>query len=646
MATFDDAALFKLTAKIDNKLAESRRNTPSNGTRNELEPGNKKRKQAPDRGVITTEPLPKKRSRKEEKRERKPADKGHPPKPNKVIRDTKTKNTVGSDAQVLLSEIKALGGSEEDLRLVENVDSDEEVGDSIGNEKDPGDKLRVELARFAAGLGFEKVVSDFTAASSESEGLDGELQDEGSDDIGAGPSVIHDDSHRTTASLPPGPDKKSPESFKGNTVSKVLTVTVAVEATGTILIQPASQIREPRPDWHAIPPKPLPVPSSDEMAPYMTAITALKTFATSVLNEDGTAYKTTTASSSSRKFMSTIMSSGTMSDRISALTLAIQESPIHNIQALESLLGFASKRSRGQALSSLAALVDLLGPGMILPSDRRLRSFSSQPGLLGTLQHHKVESWSAGQPLPGKITKEHLVSWVFEDWLKDAYFRMIQSLETWCDDEVEYARTKAIDLVFALLRDKPEQESNLLRLLVNKLGDRERKIASRASYLLLQLLNVHPRMKTVVVRTVEQDVIFRPGQNVRAKYYAVNTLNQTILSSKEPQVAEDLLRIYFNMFVTLLKSGELSRLGGPVAQDVKGGVKVNEPNKANRNRQLWKPLKRGDNGTKAESASDIEATEKLVSAILTGTNRALPFSREDQSTFVPPRDHHTKFTAS
>ena len=143
-------------------------------------------------------------------------------------------------------------------------------------------------------------------------------------------------------------------------------------------------------------------------------------------------------------------------------------------------------------------------------------------------------------------------------------------------------------------------------------------------------------MKAVVVRTIEQDVIFRPGQNVRAKYYAINTLNQTILSSKEPQVAEDLLRIYFNMFVTLLKSGELSRLDGPITQDAKGGDKAK---KMNRNRLSGKPRRRSDDGTKAESASDIEATEKLVSAILTGINRALPFSREDQSTSVQPWNH-------
>lgn len=327
--------------------------------------------------------------------------------------------------------------------------------------------------------------------------------------------------------------------------------------------------------------------------------------------------------------MSTIMSSGTMSDRISALTLAVQESPVHSVKALETLLGLASKRSRDQALQALAALVDLLGPGSLLPSDRRLRTFTSQLGLVGTLQKHKVKSWSSAQPLPGNITEPHLISWIFEDWLKEAYFGMIQSLETWCNDEVQYSRSKAVDMVFGLLRDKPEQESNLMRLLVNKLGDRERKIASRASYLLLQLLNTHPGMKTILVRTVEQEVLFRPGQDIRAKYYAINTLNQVILSTKEPEISDSLLRIYFAIFVTLLKKGDLDQLEAPST-----GAKNAPQNKKQKRRKPGAPESKRDGPSEGAIAGDQEAVDKLVTAILTGINRAVPFSQADHSTYV------------
>ncbi|KAI0106236.1 CBF-domain-containing protein [Nemania sp. FL0031] len=642
MSTFDETALSKLTAKLDSKLAESKKSEPKNGKgKRKLDPSTdiaqpptKKRNQQgkPDRlqngklgGKSNGKPNGYPNSKPHTKpnvqvRDRQSNAKLNG-KPNTQSRDRhpkpqgqKSKTSQSGDLNVLLDEIKALGGDEDDYKLVGDIDSDDEEINNQARGTDVDKLLRAELASFAAGLGFDKVEQE--AASEEfdaeddqpdqdNEDLSGDDNDDGEQD---GEAAEDDDDNDNETEANPTLDIKRKTVF------------------------------EPRSDWYAMELKALPDPTSDDVAPFTATIAALKNHAKTVLEEDTAAYSTTYAASSSRKFMSTIMSSGTMSDKVSALTLAIQESPVHNIKAFENLMSLGAKRSRGPALAALAALVDLVGPGMVLPSDRRLRTFSSQLGLIGTLQKHNNKAWSIGQALPGKITKAHLISWYFEDWLKDAYFKMIQSLEVWCDDEIEYARTKAIDQVFALLRDKPEQESNLLRLLVNKLGDRDRKIASRASYLLLQLLTTHPRMKQVVVQSIEQDVVFRPGQTNRAKYYAVNTLNQTILSTKEPEIADSLLRIYFRMFLSLLKSGELGHLDhaleGPKQQEKKGKQK-----------RRARPSKDADEKTKV-GAGETEAAEKLVSAILTGVNRAVPFSQADQSTLESHLDTLFRITHS
>ncbi|KAI1419732.1 CBF/Mak21 family-domain-containing protein [Xylaria sp. FL1777] len=614
MATFDAAALSKLTAKLDKKLAEARKSDPKSA----------KGKRKLDLSTDLAPPPAKKRNQ-QRKSEHPPKGKangqlkGKPnSKPHAKLdaqsRDPLSKppykNQKGSqrtDADFLLNEIKALGGDEDDYKLVGDIDSEDEAVDNQTGSKDVDKLLRDELASFAASLGFDQVEQD--AASEES--------DAGADQ----------DNESISGNGNDGNDEDEVEEEEDNEIK---------ESPATQLPKGKTMF-EPRPDWYAVELKTLPSPTSDDVAPFTATITALKDYAKTILDEDTAAYGTSFAASSSRKFMSTIMSSGTMSDKVSALTLAIQESPAHNIKAFENLMGLGAKRSRGPALAALAALVDLLGPGMILPPNRRLRTFASQLGLIGTLQKHNTKSWSVGQALPGKITKAHLVSWYFEDWLKDAYFKMIQSLEVWCDDEVEYARTKAVDQVFALLRDKPEQEANLLRLLVNKLGDRDRKIASRSSYLLLQLLTTHPRMKQVVVRSIEQDVIFRPGQNNRAKYYAINTLNQTILSTKEPELADSLLRIYFGMFLSLLKSGELGHLDT--------ALDGSKPEKKGNNKRRPNPSKDADEKTKT-GAGETEAAEKLVSAILTGVNRAVPFSQADQSTLESHLDTLFRITHS
>lgn len=375
----------------------------------------------------------------------------------------------------------------------------------------------------------------------------------------------------------------------------------------------------------------LPAPSPDDIRDFSSSINSLKEYARTLLETDAAAYEKTVAASSTHKFMSTIMSSGTMSDKVSALTLAVQESPVHNLKTLENLMNLAGKKSREQAIAALGALVDLLGNGVVLPSDRRLRQFRAQPGLLGTLEKYSVNAWKPEKALPGKLTKAHLIMWAFEEWLKNTYFKIIQLLELWCSDEIEYSRSRSLDFVFGLLRDKPEQEANLMRLLVNKLGDREKKIASRASYLILQLLTIHPGMKSIVINIIEQEVLLRPGQTIRTKYYAINTLNQTILSTKEPQIADTLVRIYFDLFVGLLKMGALDSAG---TRDEKKSFK-----------------KLGNKDTKSAAdkpgaVPDTETAEKLVSAILTGVNRAVPFSNTDDEALESHLDTLFKITHS
>ncbi|KAL7892549.1 CBF/Mak21 family domain-containing protein [Trichoderma sp. SZMC 28014] len=506
--------------------------------------------------------------------------------------DAPATNGTSDDKDALLAEIKALGGDEEDWRLINDVASDDEV---TGSKAPVDKKLKDELAALSKELGFSGIIPD--DASDEEEEEDEEVEDEDEeeddDDDESEEEVSNKNKNKGNSEPPKAQKEKGPAENEMRRVEGL--------------------IFEPRADWHAAKLAQLPGPQVDDVGPFMSAINSLKEHGKYLLETEAAKYRTTIFASSSHKFLATIMTSGTLTDKISALTLACQESPVHNIRAFDSLMNLASKKSRAQAIGAIGALVDMLGPGTVLPSDRRLRNFQAQPGLLGSLQRASAKIWAPSQPLPGKITQAHLISWAYEDWLKDTYFKMIQLLEVWCSDEIEYSRMRAVDFVYALLKDKPEQESNLLTLLVNKLGDRDRKISSRASYLLLQLQNSHPGMKPIIVRTIEQEILLRPSADHRVRYYAINTLNQTILSSKEPAVAESLLRIYFGLFATILKTG---KLGIPTEDEP---TKTQKPGKGSFGNK-GKPAKAA-----APSVPEAEAADKLVSALLTGVNRAAPF---------------------
>lgn len=394
-----------------------------------------------------------------------------------------------------------------------------------------------------------------------------------------------------------------------------------------------NQTIQPVSEWHAVKLSPIDAPPAETAPLPVDLVERLRGYAMSLLEKENQVYRASRrSSSSSHQFYSTIMTSGTLSDKIGALTLSVQESPVHNMKALENLVGLARKRSRAQAVEVLGALRDLFGPGNLLPSDRKLKTFETQPGLHAAFGPKDL-LWTANKPLPKRLKDSHLIAWAYEDSLKSTFFQVLKIIETWCNDEVVFARAKAVDYVFSLLKDKPEQEANLLRLLVNKLGDSDKKIASKTSFNILQLQATHPSMKPIIVSAIESDLLFRPGQSLHAQYYATITLNQTVLGNREDIVAKKLLDIYFSLFLKLLEKpkGKKPETTGanttkPVTINSKGEIQGGG----------------GAGGKKAEkkkaalqksTAAEEDLRERMLSAVLTGVNRAIPFTSTNDESF-------------
>ncbi|GAM87708.1 hypothetical protein ANO11243_057350 [Dothideomycetidae sp. 11243] len=389
----------------------------------------------------------------------------------------------------------------------------------------------------------------------------------------------------------------------------------------------------PRADWYSTELSSLPEAKATSSV-SLYAIDNLHQYAQTLLEAENKAYTLANdTKSSSQKFASTIMAAGTLEDKVSALTLLVQESPLHSMKAFENLLGLAKKKNRNQALMAAAAIKDLLGMGNVLP-DRKLKTFAKQPGLVSALGA-AGGTWTTGAPLPKGLQHAHLLLWAFEDWLKKQFFDFLKSLETWCTDEVEYARSRAITYVWELLKDKPEQEENLLRLLVNKLGDTDKKIASRTSHLLLQLQNSHPAMKRIIVGAIENESLFRPSQSLHAQYYSIITLNQTILGKSDDDLASELLRIYFTLFIQLLE---------PTQKGV--NIKVEPSKQQGGGGKAGRAAARKAKAKERADMSEGELREKLTAQILTGVNRAFPFADSESADFSEQIDTLFRITHS
>ena len=164
---------------------------------------------------------------------------------------------------------------------------------------------------------------------------------------------------------------------------------------------------EPNSQWYTIERPPT---ASNSSPPNSEVIAHLHARGKHLLQAEAENYMSSSfITSSDRQFLSTIMSAGTQSDRLSALTLQVSASPLHNQKHLDALLAMARKKSRNEAVQAIAALKDLFISNLL--PDRKLIYFGKQPGLASNARD------------------EDLILWTFEDWLKGYYFQVLQTVE-------------------------------------------------------------------------------------------------------------------------------------------------------------------------------------------------------------------------
>lgn len=518
-------------------------------------------------------------------------------------KDGKSKNDKDAKKKLVLKEIEDLDGDAEDYELIAGIDSDQEdsVADVVKTKSLKPSKqdakldaaLAKDLKKFAKGLGLKPGTYLEQATVDDDDQSDYEVQVQSVDK----PLEVSKALKKEKKAAQVGEDD-----FKIHAKREA-----PIVQGGHANRQP---LLEPTPLWHDIQLKILDGIPEDPPAEFVINRHFEK--AKGLLAAENEFYSVSNhVKSSDRQFLSTIMRSGTLSDRVSALTLVVQESPIHATKSMDALMSMCRKKGRNEAVSAVGAVKDLM-QASVLPN-RKLQYFKDQAGVAAR-----------------DVTDQHLIVWAFEDFLKRYYFELLGVMESLSMDPLPFPRNHMVRYLFDLLKDKPEQEANLLRLLTNKLGDKDKKIASKCSHFCLQLMQAHPMMKAIIVRELEQ-VLFKPTISQSAQYYVIITLNQTILSTKDADVANRLIELYFTFFTKLINMKESTTVD-----------KVDEASNQKKNRKAQKKERLAEDTETAEE----ELNSKMISAVLTGVNRAFPFSQLDDNAFAKNLDTLYKVTHS
>uniref|UniRef100_A0A1A8KF65 CCAAT/enhancer-binding protein zeta n=1 Tax=Nothobranchius kuhntae TaxID=321403 RepID=A0A1A8KF65_NOTKU len=245
-------------------------------------------------------------------------------------------------------------------------------------------------------------------------------------------------------------------------------------------------------------------------------------------------------------WMKSVVSAGVLADRMAAMTVLIQDAPVHMLEHVETLVSMMKRKGgRRMGLMALDTLRELLLTNL-LPENRKLRPFIQHP-------FDNLEEKASGNR---DARDRRLILWYFEHLLKLHVAEFVSALDGMTHDTVMATKTKALGVAYELLSRQPEQERVLLAQVVNKLGDPDYKMATKASHMLETLLHRHPNMKTVVCCEVER-LMFRPNIGTKAQYYAICFLSQVVLSHDEAALAAKLIAIYFSFFRSCVKKKDV-----------------------------------------------------------------------------------------
>ena len=315
------------------------------------------------------------------------------------------------------------------------------------------------------------------------------------------------------------------------------------------------------------------------------------------------------------QWLMTARTKGTVRDKIAAASLLVQQNVISNIDSLEMLVSWVvrNKGSRDGIGHAVDALSELFST-TLLP-DRKLKYFSDQ-SFPNAARSNKKKQMSSSTS--SGVDEKLLIVYYVEDRIKALYHEFVESLEALTKDNLEFLKQRAMKTAFTLLKTKPEQESRLLSILVNKLGDPSRKIASNAVYLMHSLLEEHPGMKVIVVQDVE-NFLFRPGLSQRAQYTSIIFLNQIILSKNEfeggSKLAEKLINLYFGFFQILISQQNNNKKKFKITSGGDG--------KGMRDKGSSNMKDKGEGSSTTTTTTGIDS--KILGALLTGANRAFPY---------------------
>lgn len=111
--------------------------------------------------------------------------------------------------------------------------------------------------------------------------------------------------------------------------------------------------------------------------------------------------------------------------------------------------------------------------------------------------------------------------------------------------------------LFDIYLTTPEQGLFVLSIIVNKLGDSDKKVSSEALFSLQQIARKKVQHIESVILEVDR-FLSRPNLSEKSKYYAMLFLNHVVFNNSQngKHIAKNVVRVYFRFFDSLIEKDQ------------------------------------------------------------------------------------------
>lgn len=240
------------------------------------------------------------------------------------------------------------------------------------------------------------------------------------------------------------------------------------------------------------------------------------------------------AKSQDYNMMKKILKSGTFTDKVSALAIEVRDRPKLALDQIQSLIAMTETKNRKQAILALNSLYEIF-TDILLPKGKVLNNFKT------ALANRKNRG------------DNDLFEAYYEHLLREYFLRFLGCIQRNLNDDLSFFRQRNIELLGQLLEHIPPIYQNIFPILVNKFGDKDKKLITVINNMLGKLIFKQKTLTLPLIKEIEQFAM-RPNNPEDAQFYSVNFLFAMNYKEMDSSTLIYLTNLLFRLFFYYMKS--------------------------------------------------------------------------------------------